>query len=290
MKILICSDGSEQAERAIRLGATVAVACQAEVTLFGIIETPSRSEAILESLKRGQALLAEKKIPAELTTKTGDPITEIVQRTREQAYDLVVIGAVRKETQGLFWMSSKSYKIIKEIRPPVLSVAGQVSTIKRILICSAGGRYIDSSLPLTGQIARGMEATVTLLHVLPEPPAIYAGLRRLEETADVLLASQSELGLSLRRQQQTFAEIGVKAVLRLRHGPVLEEILRELKTGNYDLVVTGSAPSRSFRTYVLGDISREIVNHADCAVLVARGHPKPNRKRGRGWFQRPAVL
>jgi len=292
MKILICSDGSEQAERAIRLGAGIAVACQAEATLFGIIETPSRSEAILESLKRGQALLAEKKIPAELTTRTGDPITEIVQRTKQQAYDLVVIGAVRKETQGLFWMSSKSYKIIKEIRPPVLSVAGQVSTIKRILICSAGGRYIDSSLPLMGQIARGMEATVTLLHVMPESPAIYAGLRRLEETADVLLASQSELGLSLRRQQQTLREMGAKAEVRLRHGPVLEEILRELKTGNHELIVTGSAPSRSLRTYVLGDISREIVNHADCAVLVVRGQAKLDQKmdKRRGWFNRPAVV
>src|SRR5690349_21347771 len=115
MKMLICSDGSEQAERAIRLGAAIGVACQAEVTLFGIIETPSRSDAILESLKRGQALLAEKKIQAELTTKAGDPVAEIVRRTQEQVYDLVVIGAVRKETQGLFWMSSKSYKIIKEI-------------------------------------------------------------------------------------------------------------------------------------------------------------------------------
>jgi nucleotide-binding universal stress UspA family protein len=206
MKILICSDGSEQAERAIRLGAAIAVACQAEVTLFGIIETPSRSDAILESLKRGQALLTEKKIQAELTTRAGDPVAEIVRRTEEQAYDLVVIGAVRKEAQGLFWMSSKSYKIIKEIRPPVLSVAGQVATIKRMLICSAGGRYIDSSLPLLGQIASGMQATVTLLHVMPEPPAIYARLRRLEETADALLASQSELGLSLRRQQQSLAQ------------------------------------------------------------------------------------
>lgn len=287
MKILICSDGSEQAERAIRLGATIAVACQAEATLFGIIESPSRSDAILESLKRGQALLAEKKIPAELTTRTGDPITEIVQRTKQQAYDLVVIGAVRKEAQGLFWMSSKSYKIIKETHPPVLSVAGQVSTIKRMLICSAGGRYIDSSLPLLGQIARGMQAAVTLLHVMPEPAAIYAGLRRLEETADVLLASRSELGLSLSRQQQTFAQMGVKAEVRLRHGPVLEEILREFETGDYDVVVTGSAPSRSLRTYVLGDISREIVNRANCAVLVVRGPTASgsSRKKLRNWFK-----
>lgn len=288
MKMLICSDGSEQAERAIRLGAAIGAACQAEVTLFGIIETPSRSDAILESLKRGQALLTEKKIQAELTTKAGDPVGEIVRRTQEQVYDLVVIGAVRKETQGLFWMSSKSYKIIKEIRPPVLSVAGQVATIKRMLICSGGGRYIDPALPLTGQIARGMGSTITLLHVVPQPPAIYGGLGRLEQTADKLLASQSELGLSLRRQQQMLTDMGVKAEVRLRHGLVLDEILAEFNEGDYDLVVTGSAPSRSLRTYVLGDISREIVNRANCAVLVARGQRAGGLTgiRLRRWFKR----
>src|SRR5437899_12601846 len=125
MKMLICSDGSEQAERAIRLGAAIAAGCQAEVTLLGIIESPGQSKALLDSLKRGQTLLEDKKVRAELITKSGKPIEEIVRRTEEANYDLVVIGAVRKELRGAFWMSSKSYKIIKEIKPPVLSVAGK---------------------------------------------------------------------------------------------------------------------------------------------------------------------
>src|SRR5713101_4517906 len=130
MKMLICSDGSEQADRAMRLGAAAAAACQAEVTLLGIIEAPGESKPILDSLKRGQTLLEDKKIHAELISKSGKPIQEIIKRTEEAQYDLVVIGAVRKEARGEFWMSSKSYEIIKEIKPPVLSVAGDCPTIK----------------------------------------------------------------------------------------------------------------------------------------------------------------
>src|SRR6266436_3513815 len=122
MKLLICSDGSEQADRAIRLGAAIAAGCQAEVTLFGITESEGSNRTIVDSLQRGQSLLEDKKIHAELITKSGDPIEEIVKRTRETVYDLVVIGAARKETRGAFWMSSKTYKLIKEIRSPVLSV------------------------------------------------------------------------------------------------------------------------------------------------------------------------
>ena len=273
MKILICNDGSEQAERAMRLGAMIAAACQAEVTLLGIQESPGASQALLDSLKRGQSLLEDKKIHAELITKSSTPIEEIVKRTRETRYDLVVIGAARKETRGAFWMSSKSYKLIKEVSSPVLSVAGDTTSISRILICSGGKRYIDDAVLLTGKIAAGLNASVTLLHVTSEPPGILAHLPRMEQDAEFLLRSQSELAQNLRREKETLESMGVRTEAKLRHGGVLDQVLREIREGNYDLVVTGSALSRSFRTYILGDITREILNRATCAVLVARGQP-----------------
>ena len=101
MKILICSDGSEQADRAIRLGAAIATGAGAQATLFGIIEVAAKSNLILDSLQRWQAVFADKKIPIELITKPGDPVVEIVKRTEADNYDLVIIGAVRKGTQGL---------------------------------------------------------------------------------------------------------------------------------------------------------------------------------------------
>ena len=274
MKILICIDGSEQADRAAKLGAEIAAGCQAEVTLLGISESAATSKTIVEPLQRAQSLFEDKKIHAELITKTGEPIEEIRRRTEEAHYDLVIIGAVRKENRGPFWMSSKSYKIIKQIKPPVLSFAGKVAAIKRILICSGGKRYIDNAVHLSGQIARALGATVTLLHVMPEPPALYARLPRIEETAEWLLSSHSELGLNLRYARECLEALGLSVVVRLRQGPVLQEILREIHEGSEDLVVTGSALSRSLRTYVLGDISREIVNRATCAVLVVRSPAK----------------
>jgi len=275
MKILICSDASEQAERALRLGAAIAAGCQAEVTLLGIQESRGDSQALLDSLKRGQALLEDKKIHAELVTKSGKPIEEIIKHTRQTVYDLVVIGAPRKETRGAFWMASKTYKLIKEIRSPVLSVAGKTNAINRILICSGGKRYIDNAVGLTGEIARGVAAAVTLLHVTSEPPGILARLPHIEQDTDFVLRSQSELAQNLRREKETLESLSVRTKVKLRHGEVLQQILREIREGNYDLVVTGSALSRSFRTYVLGDISREIVNRASCAVLVARGQQMP---------------
>jgi len=286
MKILICSDGSEQADRAMRLGAAIATSANAEVTLFGIIETASKSDIIRDSLQRWQAVFADKKVPAELITKPGEPIAEIVKRTEADNYDLVIVGAVRKEMRGPFWMSSKAYKIIKEVKPPVLTVAGETSTIKRALVCSGGKSYSDDAVHLTAKLASVFGASVTLLHVMPELPAIYAGLPRMAETADWLLNSNSELGLTLRRERDFLVNDGLNAEVLLRQGSVLEEILRQIRLGEYDLVVTGTALSRSLRTYVLGDISREIVNRSNCPVLVVRSQEKPGdprRRLGKWW-------
>lgn len=270
MKMLVCSDGSEQADRAIRFATVVAGACKGEVTLLGIIEAPGPPDHLMDSLKRGQALFGDKGIAAELITKVGNPIEEIVRRTTEADFDLVVIGATRKEPQGLFWLSSKAYKIVKEVNPPVLIVAGKAGALKRILICSGGKRYIDPAIGLTGCIAQGAGAHITLLHVMPEPPAIYARLPRMQETADWLLNSKSELGINLRSEKEKLEQLNVPTDLKLRRGAVLDQILSEITQGNYDLVVTGSALSRGLRTYVLGDVSREVVNRASCPILVVR--------------------
>jgi nucleotide-binding universal stress UspA family protein len=288
MRLLICSDGSEQAGQAVRLGALIAAGCQAQVTLLGIMEASGQSEVLLESLRRGQALLEEKGIRAELISKAGEPVSEIVQRTKETTFDLVVIGAVRKGNRGRFWMSSKTYRLIKQIEPPVLSVAGKCAGIRRALICSGGRRYIDRAVRLTGEIARGCRASVTLFHVVGEPPAIYAGLPRMAETADWVLNSDSELGVNLRHEKATLESMGVPTEVRLGQGSVLQEILREIRTQQYDLMVTGSALSQRLRSYVLGDISREIVNRVDCAVLVARGDEglEDRRVRFRRWWAR----
>ncbi|HWF19433.1 MAG TPA: universal stress protein, partial [Verrucomicrobiae bacterium] len=238
---------------------------------LGIIERPGSADTILDALRRGLQLLEEKKIRAELVTITGEPIREIIKRTEEHHFDLVVIGATRKGSRGLFWISSKAYKIIKTIHPPVLVVLEKSSRIKRILLCTGGQKYIANAVTLTGQIARGMQASVTLFHVMPEPPPIYARLYRLQTDVDAVLNSKSELGRNLREQKKILEDLGVNVEVKLREGSVISEILREIQAGNYDLLVAGSSLSRaSLRTYILGDITREIVNRACCAVLIVR--------------------
>jgi nucleotide-binding universal stress UspA family protein len=161
----------------------------------------------------------------------------------------------------------------------VLVAIGECKQLKRFLVCTGGKEFIEPAVQFTGKLAAAVDASVTLLHVMAEPPAIYVDLVQLEEDVDRLLESKSELGTNLRRQKRELENIGVSAAVRLRHGIVIDEVFEEVRRGNYDLIVTGTSRARGLlRNYIMGDLTRSILNRADCPVLVARaGKPKAAR-------------
>jgi nucleotide-binding universal stress UspA family protein len=223
------------------------------------------------STRRSQELLKQHNLNAELITKAGRPVTEIVKRTQETTYDLLVIGAERRPGRTPALRSVKAYQIIEAVAAPVLVVLGERPALRRILLCSSGGAKARKALELAGTIAGGAQAAVTLFHVVAAPPAVYADLLRREEDVDRLLLSDSALGRGLRQQQATLTQLGVACTVRLRHGLVVPELLMYLRQDEFDLVGAGSSPAGDpLRAYMLGNVTREIVNHAHWPVLVVR--------------------
>jgi nucleotide-binding universal stress UspA family protein len=271
MKILICSDGKPAADNASRIGGLLAGPSHAETTLLGIAEKPSDERPLRDALEaQAQSLRADGVAP-EIVVRAGEPVRQILNQTSTTAYDLVVIGARHKGRTGLYWRSEKTYEVIKAIPPPVLVAIGESNRLKRFLVCTGGKEFIEEAVQLTGKVAAAIGASVTLLHVMAEPPAIYADLVRLEEDVNRLLESKSELGLNLHRQKEELERLGVLAEVRVRHGIVIDQVFAEVRQGDHDLIVTGSSQARgALRHYIMGDVTRSILNRANCPVLVAR--------------------
>lgn len=271
MNILICSDGTDPADNPNRLGGLFATACGASVTILGIAEQSADDQSLRRALEAEANGLRGLSLSPEVVVRAGDPVSEILKQTSAVAYDLVVVGSRRKRSTGLYWRSERTYEAIKLIPPPVLIATGARDSIKKLLVCTGGKRFIDNAVNLTGQLAVCLGASVTLLHVAAEPPAIYADLVRLEEDVEALLASGSELGRNLLRQKQRLEKFGVKTEIRVRHGLVVDQVFEEVRAGGQDLIVTGMSQARGpLRHYIMGDVTRSIVNRANCPVLVAR--------------------
>src|SRR5438132_7085592 len=210
MKILICSDGKPAADSATRIGGLVAGPSHAETTLLGIAEKPSDELPLREALEaQAQSLRADGVAP-EIVVRAGEPVRQILNQTSTATYDLVVIGARRTGRKGLYWRSEKTYEVIKAIPPPVLVALGECNRLKRFLVCTGGKEFIEEAVQLTGKVAAAVGASFTLLHVMAEPPAIYADLVRLAEDVTRLLESNSELGINLRTHKQDMEKLGVQ--------------------------------------------------------------------------------
>src|SRR6266540_2120947 len=291
MKILICSDGTPAAEGAIQLGGLLAGPLKAQTTLLGISENSSDEHLLRDALEKQAQLLRAQNAALEVIVHTGEPVRQILDQTSKTSYDLVIVGARWTGATGDYWRSEKTYEVIKAIQPPVLVAIGERATLKKFLVCTGGKEFIERAIEFTGKLAAAVGASVTLLHVMAEPPAIYLDLVQLEEDVDRLLESKSELGTNLRQQKRELERLGVSAEVRLRHGIVIDQVFEEAREGDYNLIVTGTSQARGLlRHYIMGDLTRSILNRANCPVLVARaGKPKATRtlwKAFKGFFSR----
>jgi len=278
-------------ENAIGLAALLASPLTAEITLLGIAEESSDECPLQEALEKQAQSLRTQNARPDIVVRAGEPVREILDQTSKTNYDLVLVGARWTGATGHYWRSEKTYEVIKAIQSPVLVAIGECKHLRRFLVCTGGKEFIEQAVQFTGKLAAALNASVTLLHVMAEPPAMYADLVRLEENVDQLLESKSELGTNLRRQKRELERLGVSAKVRLRHGIVIDQVFEEARGGDYDLIVTGTSRARGLlRHYIMGDLTRSILNQASCPVLVARaGKPKATRtlwKALKGLFSR----
>jgi len=266
-------------ENAIELAALLAVPLQAEIALLGITEKSSDERPLREALERQAKSLRTPNAEPNIVVRAGEPVREIFNQTSNTSYDLVIVGARWTGATGQYWRSERTYEVIKTIQPPVLVAIGEPKRLKRFLVCTGGKEFIERAVQFTGEIAAAVGASVTLLHVMAEPPAIYVNLVQLEENVDQLLKSKSELGTNLLREKRELERLAVPAEVRLRHGIAIDQIFDEVHAGKYDLIVTGTSQARGLLGhYIMGDLTRSILNGANCPVLVARaGKPKAAR-------------
>jgi nucleotide-binding universal stress UspA family protein len=105
---------------------------------------------------------------------------------------------------------------------------------------------------------------------------MHGTIFRRQQDVDALLKSGSALARNLQTEKEILERSGVCAVVKIRHGIVIDQILAEVEQSDSDLVVVGSWPVRdAWRNYAIGNVTRDIVNAADRPVLVIRSDKEP---------------
>ncbi|MCI0394820.1 MAG: universal stress protein [Chloroflexi bacterium] len=283
MKTLICIRGLPYTGPTIQFGGLIAGLEGSPVTLMTVVQ-PGEDRAEAEArLAQAAGLLPD--VAVSTTVRQGAPLAEILQEARTGGYDVIVVGS--RDMSGLIdgLLGTLSRKVSDRAQGSVLVVKEGRPALKRILICT-GGQQLGRAVVETGaRLARAAGAEATLLHVTNPVPTMYTGLEAIEETLEELLHTDTPVARHLRWSAQHLAEAGVPAEMELQQGVASDEILREARQGNYDLIVIGArAAGSGLKGFLMDQVTPEVVDRAPCPVLVVRVRPdfdaKTQRRKG----------
>ena len=276
MRMLLCVGGMPYAEAAVGFGGMIARITRSAVTLLHAIRR-KEDRATGESI-----LIAAREMLPGLAVNTrilrGDPTGRILAEARDGGYDLVVVGARQPNGLTQHLLGSVTQQIIRRVPTSVLVARQAGPSLGRVLICTSGADVAEPVIETGAWLAGAAHARTTLLHVSSPVPSMYTGLEEIEETLPELLQTDTPLARHLRRSAKILSRRQVTATLKQRHGVAADEILREALEGNYDLIVIGaSGTAGRLREWLLGNVTRQVVEHAPCSVLVVKraGVPSP---------------
>ena len=304
-KILLATDGSEDATLAGQLALEIAAKTGSELHIVHVLGVPTLVEVAewepVEQAKRQAQAFLDRQVEqikaggvrvVESYLRRGRPPAEIVRLSEELGVGLIIVGsrglgAVRRALMG-----SVSHAVVRHAHCPVLVArpAGEegapVSFLDRILVATDGSKEAALAFEMAVGLATRLGSELHLVTVGGEyhPGYEISGHPALlEETRRELEREARQL---LDQQVKTIEEAGASvadAHLAIEGRPEAE-IVRVGEEVGAGLIVLGSRGRGPLRRALLGTVSDSVVRLAHCPVLVARedAHEGPDARPRRG--------
>jgi len=274
-ELLITTNGFRGTWPAIEYGAWLAATMQTKVLLLGVTERLNPAQIddhhpLDEVFARASELFQQKGLEYNLEIQNGDA-EDVIPRKAKEGNFITVVGPLGRP-QIRHWLIGRSIRHFMEmIAGPILYVPGLRLPLNKLLIGVGGLGYEVAAENLAFQLAVVNQAEVTLLHVVPPVDLDYPTTRAVRENWKHLVDTDTLPGRYLRQALVTAEEAGLKASVNVRRGNVVEEILAEMKEGNYDLVCMGSPYSaNALRQLYVPNVTADVAEVAHCPVLTAR--------------------
>lgn len=273
MKILIILNG-KTSHKSI-LGFSTQFAHRAGEPPTILLSVKDQADQLLASAD--QALDAAREqlgIPEAQTMKLiGPPAEQIIRVVREGGFNLVILGFWTDSSIKRIWRKPVPFQVAEAVDCPILIVKGVVRPVQKILLCDSGAGKSSVLSRFILQLAELLEGEeeVTVLHVMSQISA-GPGVRgkELRANAEELIREKTLEGKLLDYDVHVLSHPGLRPFPKVRHGLVVDEILAEARSEDYDLIVIGAHDTQTMKRLLLENIAEEILQQANRSVLVVR--------------------
>jgi nucleotide-binding universal stress UspA family protein len=274
-ELLIVTNGFKRTWAAVEYGAWLAELTGVKVTLLGVSEkssfaTTANPRPLENMIARAEELFQKKGVQYSLERQDGDAENIIPEKARQGDFLTVVSPLGRSRIRQ--WLTGRSFRgLMEQIKGPILYVPEVRLPLQHLLISAGGLGYEVDAENLAMQVATLSRADVTILHVIPPTDLDYPTTRNVREHMRDLQDTDTILGRSLRKGLDIAQAAGLNAKLITRQGHVVEEILAEVRQGNYDMVCMGSRYSaHALRQLYTPNVTGEVAEFVNCPVLTVR--------------------
>ena len=235
-----------------------AVSAQPDIAEMQELQLAVGREMVRRTLKGAVSARLLESIDA----RFGPAAVVLRQVVQEQRPGLLVLGG-KHHTALERWMGgSTSLHVVRTSDVPVLVTAGAQNALRRVLVAADLSKAAGPTVRLAERFARLVGAELRVLTVFEPLPSV-PGVIPWEPSEYYALAQET-----LERDVWPFIQApGVEKLVR--HGHVVETLLREATDWRADVVVIGSHGKGWAQRVLLGSVTERLINHLPTSLLVA---------------------
>ncbi len=138
----------------------------------------------------------------------------------------------------------------------------------KIVIAYDGSEQADKALREASDIAgRTVGASISIVTVVPD---LCLGDVSAIECEAIMKVMDADAKGSVKKANERLAAKGITAEHIIRHGNPSEEILRAADEIGANLIVIGSHGKHAAERFFFGSVSRRVMEHCKCNVLVIK--------------------
>jgi nucleotide-binding universal stress UspA family protein len=295
MRVLLAIDESESAQRAAQLVSGVRWPSGSVVRVLAVIQSVfdpavgmpglAISPDVVEDLAASVLAEAERVARASASTiearertveaivSEGRPASVIVDTARQFEADLIVVGSHGRGPIAGTFLGTVSAEVAESAPCSVLVV--RRDTISSLVLADDRSEESGAARRLVATMPGFRGLAVAVMGVADRAPEWYASLApgsasSTQALEDALRDDRRDLAAYVEREAQELNGAGLVATAHVRDGDPGTEIVALARERDANLIVMGSRGRTQLASIVLGSVSRKVLSHASCSVLIVR--------------------
>ena len=277
-KIMVPVDFSEASKKAVNYGLSLALEFEARLVLAHIApyDTVAYETAKVHLLDLIPADYRER-FDFEIIVKSGEVRQELLGIVEEKEIDLVVMGSRGRSYFERLLLGSVTERMLRKLHVPILTVSHldpekeihkpEPVPLRRLLYATDLADGSEAGLEFSIRLARGLNAQLTVVHVVQAIDAAFHGIETAGFLPDYAAEIRAQAAERLNRLVALVSDGSVPITTVLEDGVPYEMINRLAAQHDADLVVINLQGKGRLERALLGTTAERVIRTATVPVL-----------------------